>query len=340
METCEYIDQNNNQIKQCNGKINGIYGSYCKKHRRNYLVNDENYIINERFTYNIKDYLLKDLSFYYIHRMKQQSMKEYKKNDYYQAVSKFIHSLERYKNINPIILLQRRIREKKKNKYEKCSNNEDFYTFDPLSEIEEKYFFFYRDLNNLYWGFDIRSLQKVIDMNGKNPYTTEVIPENIIGEVNNRLTSLKTKNEYTNIEETILKDRKESIKQKVVDLFSDIEYDGYSCQINWFYELSGRRLKELYKQLEDIWNYRAQLSNDIKKNICPPDGNIFTTPVAEVYQYNCKEDLQELILHNILKFKNAISPSDKKLGYMFFLIGLSTVSQDCYLTHADWVAYI
>ena len=50
METCEYIDQNNNQIKQCSGKINGIYGSYCKKHRRNYLVDDENYIINERFT--------------------------------------------------------------------------------------------------------------------------------------------------------------------------------------------------------------------------------------------------------------------------------------------------
>ena len=64
-----------------------------------------------------------------------------------------------------------------------------------------------------------------------------------------------------------MRDRKSSIKQNVVDLFSDIELNGYSCQIIWFFDMSGRRLKELYKQLEDLWNYRAQLSIESKKDL-------------------------------------------------------------------------
>ena len=44
-------------------------------------------------------------------------------------------------------------------------------------------------------------------------------------------------------------------------IYSYIEQSGYTCQIEWFTNLSIRRLKKLYKQLEDIWNYRSQLSN-------------------------------------------------------------------------------
>ena len=173
-----------------------------------------------------------------------------------------------------------------------------------------------------------------------NPYTTEKFPENIIKEVNKKINYLKKNNLLYNIEEKILRDRKSTIKQKVVDLFSDIELNGYSCQVQWFFDMSGRRLKELYRQLEDLWNYRAQLSSESKKNICPPDGKIFTTPICEVNSYNCKEDLQELLIHDISKFKNAINSSDKKLGYMYFIICLSMVSPLCFLTHQDWVTFI
>jgi len=89
-----------------------------------------------------------------------------------------------------------------------------------------------------------------------------------------------------------------------------------------------------------MWNYRSQLSQERKNQICPPGGQIFTTSVVEVFSYNCKEDLQELIVNDVTKFKNATSESDKKLGYMYFIICLSMVSRDCYLTHQDWVAFI
>ena len=340
MERCEFIIQNENQLIQCKGKQQKKYGSYCNKHKRNYLIDENNLLITDRFTFSIKDYLIKDLMNYYYLKIKDEKLKQkYKKQFYFDKISEFIIKLNQYKDNQSIIKIQRLYRNKNRCKYNRCKNTEDFYTFDPLPEINNKYFYSYKDLNNLYWGFDIRSLIKVINLNTKNPYTTEDIPENIVKEVKNKIKLLEKEKDYKGIEEIVLKDRKESIKQNAVDLFSDIEFNGYSCQLSWFFDLSGRRLKELYKQLEDIWNYRAQLTNDSKKNMCPPDGNIFTTPINEVYSYNCKEDLQELILHNISKFKNALSLSDRRLGYMYFIIGLSMVSQDCYLTH-PWVSYI
>ena len=43
--------------------------------------------------------------------------------------------------------------------------------------------------------------------------------------------------------------------------------------------ISSIELKHLYKELEDIWNYRSQLSQQMKRNICPPNADIFNTPI-------------------------------------------------------------
>lgn len=334
MNLCEFIKDNNN----CN--YSKKYGNYCKKHRRFHLIDNSNLIIKDNFTFQIKDYLLNDLKTYYYRRINDKKG-NHKKQFYFDEICNHMIKIDGY-DINKIIKIQSLFRKKlvmnllRKN----CNNSEDFYTYDNLSEIEAKYFYSYKDSNGFKWGFDIRSLLKLIQMEYPNPYTTEKFPDIILKDIKNKIKSLKDNNLFENIEEVLLRDRKASIKQKIVDIFSDIELNGYSCQINWFYDMSGRRLKELYKQLEDLWNYRAQLSVESKKNICPPDGNVFTTPISDVMNYNCKEDLQELIINDISKFKNARSLPDKKLGYMYFIIGLSMVSPPCYLTHQDWVSFI
>ncbi len=336
MERCKYVNQNNCEIKQCYS--NTKYGDFCCKHKREYLIDSDGMIIRNRFTNKMSDYLVKDLSKYYSSNINHSKKKMYKK-DYFLEVQKYIHLLERYTTMDPIITIQRHIKRFLKKKKE-CNNNEDFYTFVPLSEIKPEYFYSYKDSKNIYWGFDIRSFMKLIDMNYPNPYTTEKIPQEIINDVTTKFKLLKKNPNFEDTQEIILRDRKSSIKQRIVDLFSDIEISGFSCQINWFLNLRGRQLKELYKQLEDLWNYRTQLSNEAKSLISPPDGRIFTTPVSEVYTYNCKEDIQEIIINNICNFKKANHLSDKKLGYMYFIIGLSTVSNDCLMTHQNWLAYI
>lgn len=334
MNSCEYSDDNN----FC--KSSKKYGNFCKKHKRYHLVDLNDLIIKDSFTFEIKDYLLQDLKTYYFRRINDKKGK-YKKQFYFDEICKYIININNYDE-NKLIKIQSLFRKNKvlQQLRKNCNNTEDFYTYDPLNEIEDKYFYSYKDSKGFKWGFDIRSLLKLMQMNYPNPYTTEKFPDNILKEVKMKIKTLKNNNLLVDIEEIVLRDRKSSIKQKLVDLFSDIELNGYSCQINWFFDMSGRRLKELYKQLEDLWNYRAQLSQDSKRNICPPDGRIFTTPVSEVMNYNCKEDLQELIIHDVSKFKNAVNLSDKKLGYMYFIIGLSMVSPPCFLTHQDWVSFI
>ena len=92
------------------------------------------------------------------------------------------------------------------------------------------------------------------------------------------------------IENSVITDRKSLVKQKFVDLFAQIEYSGYSCDVNWILDLNVVKLKRLYRELEDIWNYRASLSHQVKQDIVPPNGQLFVMPVIDYNSYNSKLD--------------------------------------------------
>ncbi len=343
MEICKFIDPKKNESENtCHLKCR--YGGYCYKHRRNHLIKD-NMIDIDNFTGLDKDYLKSDLLYYRIHKMKNKSPMGSKK-ELFLEIKDNINSLKRYEYDeykNDIILVQSLARGKivrQKNENLKCNNEEDFYTYDELKNIEPKYFYSYKDKNSIRWGFDIRSLDKLIQMGYPNPYTTEEIPPGVILEIKLAMNLLKNENGYEDLTDSIVRDRKETIKQKIVDLFSFIEQSGYTCHIEWFTSLSVRRLKELYRQLEDIWNYRSQLSQQMKCNICPPNADIFRTSMIEVMNYSCKEDLQELILNEVNKFTQAQTDSDRKLGFMYFLIAFGMVSPQCYHAHINWLSFM
>ena len=46
---------------------------------------------------------------------------------------------------------------------------------------------------------------------------------------------------------------------------------GNYSDVNWFLKLSKRQLIRYIRELHDIWNYRAQLTSEIKLKICFPD---------------------------------------------------------------------
>ena len=330
-----------NEIK-C--KRHSKYGQLCYKHRRDHLVVN-NVISVIRFTGKSSDYLKSDLSLFRKNVMMMKGPDPVKKNDLFMIVNENIsgfRSLSSF-DIPGVTMIQSIFRGNMcriKCINRKCNNDEDFYTFDLLKDLDSTYFYSYVDRMNIRWGFDIRSLMKLIQMGYNNPYTTEVIPCNIINDVKRKVIEMRDAGLYEDLTDTIIRDRAATIKQKSVDLFAFIEQSGYTCQIEWFTTLSLRRLKELYKHLEDIWNYRSELSDQMKCNICPPMGIIFKTPMVEVINYTAKEDLQELILKEVLKFTHAESDSDRKLGFMYFLISLGYVSRQCYISHVDWLGHI
>lgn len=341
---------------------NKKYGGYCCSHKSNFLLYD-GLILYNRFTGKSSDYLksdiIKTLSFLAPEKGWKKVKKEYLFNtikDYFDIkipsssyenkVIKNIKYLEKGK-IENIKNIQKKIKKNKDVKLRgtgyldktKCNNDTDFFTYDKIDEIDEKYFFSYKDHNSFIWFFDIRSFNRLVEMNQGNPYTRDEIPKDVIDRANklSKLLSLTDKDNMIDNEEIILTKR-QILKQKTIDIFSQMEQYGYSCDIKWFLNLHARKLKNLYKNMEDIWNYRLNLSNQIKSNISPPNGIVFNIPVSQIMNnYNC-ESLQEIILNEVSKFNNAINEEYKKLGYMYFLLGLGTVSVDCYSSH-QWLMH-
>ncbi len=91
--------------------------------------------------------------------------------------------------------------------------------------------------------------------------------------------------------------------------------------------------------MEDIWNYRAELSQQIKIQMCPPDGRIFNRSPHEIRNTMDKNKLMNYILNDINKFNNAQSDSDKIIGFTYFLISLSKVNPIVLDTH-PWMASV
>ena len=342
--SCIYIDKNRGpELIKCNHIKK--YGNYCYKHRSFHLLDNQNKIIYKNFTFNKKDYTIANIK-----NTLKTIAKDYNKIKNYKKDDLFNILLVYYGYNDKIIKIQSYIRKYivlKNIKYRgigyyirhKCKNSEDFLYMKPPEEIEDKYFFSYKDNENSIWFFDIRSFHKLLETSKLNPYTRSEIPDEIILKSNIIILKLNILNVNTEVETLTLTNKKEIVKQKTIDLFSNITQDGYYCDIDWFLNLELHKLKNLYKKLEDIWNYRAYLTQESKSKICPPNGLVFNIPVIEIIHNNNKVDLQDIILNEVMKFNNAVLDSDRKLGYMYFLIGLSEISQECLNSH-EWIQFI
>ena len=330
-------------LGECSCKYKRRYGDYCYKHREFYLL-DDNIINFKKFTYKIKDYtknnLNDTLSILYPFKVWND-----KKEVLYDELLKHITKVN---ETNTIIRMQSYIRRYlvQRNKLrgiayfnkDICTNTEDFYYMTKPEEVENKYFFSYTDIKKNTWFFDIRSFKRLIDDANLNPYTREPISFTIKTNATIILSRLISQQISVEIEEFVNIDRNAMIKQKTVDLFSSITQLGYYCDIDWFLRLNRYTLIKLYKILEDIWNYRACLTYDTKSKISPPNGLVFTHSSQEISNISSINDLREIILNEVLKFNNAISIEDRKLGYMYFIIGLSELCSDCLNSH-QWVLY-
>ena len=295
----------------------------------------------------LDDYNNNAKQFYYIQDIKN-TLSKYrlnnvgKKKELLDTLFKFFDKLNFYnKNLDIIIKCQQKIRKKLNyRKVEtqgegildksKCSNQEDFYSLDSIMELEDKYFFSYRESNHIYF-FDIRSFKKLLQNDGKNPYTRNDIPDEAIKMFNKRLAYLKENNIV--IEEIVEKLSKEQIfNNRVLTIFQKIDMLNViagGVDINWFLDLNILQLKMLYKSLEDIWNYRTQLPPQKKQEIVPNE-SMFPYRVMDVYNLNKKKLIQKIILKEIDKLvSSAVSDEDKRTGAYLVLTGLVEVSIPC-----------
>ena len=245
-------------------------------------------------------------------------------------------------NKTKLIYLQsciRRFLVKKKNIYKGPAylnrnlsvNDIDFYTCESIKTIPNEYFFSYKDNDGFIYSYDIRSFQGLMDNNCMNPYTNSEISDRIKNLFNKRMKQIKDSNiiiqEYKD-EVELTADQK--FNQKVLDIFQRINSLGHYSHLEWFTNLSSKRLKVWYKEAEDIFNYRAQLTDSDKKKIIP-DGKAFKMRVSDVYKipdYQ-KQKLQSIVLNEIDRFISlGVTQSDKYTGSLYMLTAFTIVSSE------------
>jgi hypothetical protein len=96
----------------------------------------------------------------------------------------------------------------------------------------------------------------------------------------------------------------------------------------WFKNLNIYQLFDLYLIMEDIWNYRSNMTIESKKKIVK-DGLLFTYPKMMIKSIKSKIKLQNIILNDFSRLiTEGIDREERKLGAIFILTGLVEVSHE------------
>jgi hypothetical protein len=184
-----------------------------------------------------------------------------------------------------------------------CVNDTDFYTLEPLKEISMESFFSYMGEGDFVYGFDLNSILSLIknSRNDKlvNPYNRESMQTIILNvQCLSRLSGIIRKTKIRNVKNSeqpsfrsrvvgitynseaaldeLRKATAKPLSQRITDLFIEIDQLGNYTQSRWFSDLNRQEMMRYFRCIYDIWNYRAQLSFDTKRKICPlfdPFGN-------------------------------------------------------------------
>jgi len=215
-----------------------------------------------------------------------------------------------------------------------CLNDTDFFTTESMKNIHMSQFISFKDVDERVYGFNMLSLYNLYkktnsDSEFKNPYNRNEISaanrENMFAIL--RLSKILKEN----VEVLIVPPPKIShIKQlefKTIELFQYIDNLGNYTDPRWFLSLNRQQIEIFIKELFDIWNYRAQLHPDVKREICYPDGNPFNCIFINYLSQKTHEELRENALQIIENtIKKGRSLSYKTLGANYVLCALTLVS--------------
>ena len=217
-----------------------------------------------------------------------------------------------------------------------CTNSTDFVTMDPLDEIKFHQFISYKDEDGFIYGFDISSLFNLFSKNGivlKNPYNRNIIPENIFRNIKTLLIISKILKNRINLhleDDTPSISEEKAIELRALALFQNIDALGNYSNSNWFLSLNRNQIIKLVRELADIWSYRAQLSMETKRAICPPNGDPFRNLNMSLIHISQNFNIvRKVVLEVLEKLVNSGVDNDSKtLGAYYVLGALTLVNED------------
>ena len=121
--------------------------------------------------------------------------------------------------------------------------------------------------------------------------------------------------------------QEKKIELKCLDLFQKIDELGFITNSQWFLNLNRGRLRSYLHELMDIWNYRAQLTQETKRKVEPERGNPFYNFNVQLILTQEKQQIQKKLLDIIEIFiTRGQTSEDRSLGVYYVLGALTMVS--------------
>ena len=227
-----------------------------------------------------------------------------------------------------------------------CTNNIDFLSMEQLSDISKEQFFSYKDEDGFIYGFDILSLYNLIykcdDNVVKNPFNIKPIGQYVIDDFRTllRLSKLFKINlviEIADISKEV--SNKKRIELQTLTLFQNIDALGNYSNAEWFLTLDRLRLLKFTRELVDIWTYRAHITNETKRAICPPIGNPFSRlPKYHILQ-NIEniDDIRSHLLGTLERLIGSGIDKDSKCMGAYYILGALTLVNVDAATTMPWL---
>ena len=227
-----------------------------------------------------------------------------------------------------------------------CTNTEDFITMEPLEEINFHQFLSYKDEDGFIYGFDIISLHnlflKSTDIDSiKNPYNRRNIPEYVVKTIKSILRISRILKVYINLhydDDSQNVSNEKAVELRALSLFQNIDALGNYSNSHWFLSLNRLQLIRFIRELCDIWNYRAQITNETKRNICPPNGDLFRN-LSMTYIHNEENlyNVRKVILEILEKLVNCGIDKDSKSLGSYYVLGALTLVNENAATSLPWL---
>lgn len=233
-------------------------------------------------------------------------------------------------------------------------NDTDFYTMDEVGDLPHfQLFTFKDDADNKLYRCNMASFFKLmksaftkdklsaaanglcceVPSTATNPYTRIPISLNTVRLFFNklRLCRILKYPVYTEFKEDALTPQ-QALDARILDVFQDINKLGNYADSEWFSALKHPQYIWFIQELYDIWAYRAELSIQVKMQICPPYGQMFpsvTNGILMIHEMRTApfQRVREVCISTCERLvRSGVTHDDRYLGASYVLSALTLVS--------------
>lgn len=313
-----------------------VYESIPKK-KKGKKVKDKDFVIPKMKDYNKlieNNYNVKQLKLMCKHyKLKVSGNKEEKIHRVYNYLKYSFYAIKVQRIFRGYLI-------KKLNKLKgirflkKSVNDVDFLTFQKINEIPFDQVFSFKDEDGFIYTFDIYSIFNLIMKEkkeiAKNPYTRQKLNTRVIYKLNKIIwisqKILKRDIKYKFEKDTNILTPAQKIEMRAIETFQKIDQLSFITDTKWLLNLSKIRLIRFLRELFDVWNYRAQITNEIKVKIYPPNGKPFSRIPLDTLMHKSSITL---LGYSLEIMNNLLSSEDKDyktLGANYILGALTIVS--------------